>query len=95
MFQLERCGSGPVVGNRKCVVYVHYSLYNDHDECPFDSSRLRKKKPESYRMGHDSMIEGMAIGIQTMKKGEKSKFVIEPEYAYKKLGVPPRIPSSK
>ncbi|XP_065226166.1 inactive peptidyl-prolyl cis-trans isomerase FKBP6 [Planococcus citri] len=89
---LERCGSGPVVGNSsKCVVYVHYQMYNDHNEVPFDASRLRQKKPYSFRLGYDSMIVGMVIAIQSMKRGEQSKFLLDPEYAYGKLGVPPRI----
>ena len=78
----------------KCVVYVHYTMYNDHQEVPFDISRMRQKKPYAFRLGHDSMIEGMVIAIQTMKKGEKSKFLIDPQYAYGELGVPPRIPPS-
>ena len=32
------------------------------------------------------------VGIQTMSKGEKAEFVIEPEWAYGKKGVEGRYP---
>ena len=38
-------------------------------------------------------ILGWEIAIPTMKKGEKSRFLIKPEYAYGKMGCPPRIPA--
>ena len=38
------------------------------------------------------MIKGWDIGIMTMKLGEKAELVIKPEYAYGKIGTPPKIP---
>ena len=40
------------------------------------------------------MIPGLECGIATMKKGEESFFLVSPDYAFGKRGVPPRIPGS-
>lgn len=94
--QLEQCGVGNVVGDEeKVVVYFHYEAYSEFNEYPFDASRLRHKKPLVVRIGVDSLILGLALAIRSMKKGEKSKFLIHPDYAYQERGVPPRIPASK
>lgn len=38
------------------------------------------------------MIAGLEYGIATMKKAEEAQFLISPQYAFGKRGVPPRIP---
>ena len=38
------------------------------------------------------VLPGLDIAVHSMKKGEKSKFLVKPEYAYGSMGVPPRIP---
>ena len=37
-------------------------------------------------------IVGWDIAVSTMRKGELSRFLISPNYAYGELGCPPRIP---
>jgi len=57
----------------------------------FDSS-LTRNEPYMFTIGEGKVIKGWEIGVKTMKIGEKSKFSIFPEYAYKKKGIPPIIP---
>ena len=42
----------------------------------------------------DELLPGWYIGVSTMRRGEKSKFLLAPEYAFKDLGSPPRVPPS-
>ena len=39
-----------------------------------------------------NVIWGVDIAVASMHKKERSKFLISPEYAFGKLGCPPRIP---
>ena len=38
------------------------------------------------------MIPGWDVGIGTMRKTELARFIVKPEYAFGKMGCPPRIP---
>lgn len=38
-------------------------------------------------------LAGLELGLLTMKKGEFSRFLFEPQYAYGDLGCPPLIPA--
>ena len=40
------------------------------------------------------MVQGLMIGILSMKKGEKSEIIVYPKYAFGKLGVRTRIPAN-
>lgn len=40
----------------------------------------------------EELLPGWYIGVSTMRRGEKSKFLLSPEYAFKDLGSPPRVP---
>ena len=37
-------------------------------------------------------LPGMNLGVSTMRKGEKARFLIDPKYYFKELGCPPRVP---
>ena len=37
-------------------------------------------------------IAGWDVAVSTMRKGELSRFLVSPAYAYGELGCPPRIP---
>lgn len=89
--QVKRPGTGKIVSPDN-VVYIHYSGHVNLDEIPFDNSYLRRKYPERYQLGAGNLIPGLEFGIRTMKKGEKSQFLIEPDYAFGPKGCPPRIP---
>jgi len=43
------------------------------------------------RVGNGEMIEGVDIALVTMRKGEFSRFLIKPDYAFGERGSPPRI----
>lgn len=95
VMKLIKCsGTGPVVPP-DAVVYVHYSSYFDNIEVPFDVSFLRSKKPVRFVLGQNVLIKGMEIGIQTMKRKEKSQFLLHPDVAYGRMGCPPRIPKNE
>jgi len=74
------------------TITIHYHLQLEGQDEPFDSSILRAK-PERYKLGDGQLIQGLEIGILTMKKGEKAQFWINYDYAYGKFGCPPRIPA--
>ncbi len=40
------------------------------------------------------VIVGLDLGVRTMKRGEKARFILAPECAFGRLGVKPRIPPS-
>lgn len=42
----------------------------------------------------DLTLAGLELGLLTMKKGESSRFLFEPQYAFGDLGCPPLIPGS-
>jgi len=73
------------------TVTLHYSLALEGQDEPFDSSYLRGRS-ERYKLSEGQLIEGMEIGIRTMKKNEKAMFMINWVYAYGQIGCPPRIP---
>lgn len=41
----------------------------------------------------DVTLAGLELGLLTMKKGEFSRFLFKPQYAYGNMGCPPRIPA--
>ena len=49
-------------------------------------------EPLKIIIGSGQVIKGWDIGILTMKLGEKADLIIKPEYAYGKIGAPPKIP---
>lgn len=74
---------------------MHYAAYTEFVELPFDVTRLRHKKPLPVRLGEGAVLWGFELCIRSMKKGEKSKFLVDPALAFMERGVPPRIPGSK
>lgn len=45
-------------------------------------------------MSTDVTLAGLEVGLLTMKKGEFSRFLFYPQYAFGDLGCPPRIPAA-
>lgn len=74
-------------------VRIHYNAYFEMNDEPFDSTHLRNKSCE-FRLGDGSVVSGLDIAVSTMKKNEKSEFIIEPEYYCGKQGCPPRVPAN-
>lgn len=87
----EGSGASPKEGQR---VKVHYTgTFTDGQK--FDSS-VDRGVPFEFNIG-SGVIQGMSIGVATMKVGEKSKFTFKPEYAYGERGagsgaIPPYTP---
>ena len=59
----------------------------------FDSSEKRK---EDLRLtvGAGQLIEGLDLGIMTMKLGEHADLFIAPKYGYGHIGMPPSVPGN-
>jgi FK506-binding protein 6 len=73
------------------TVRIHYNGYLEYSDEPYDSTRLRNK-PLTLHLGTGGAIPGLEIGVSTMKKGELAHILVKPEYAFGKMGCPPRIP---
>lgn len=44
--------------------------------------------------GADLTLWGLELGLLTMKRGEHSRVLLQPQYAYGDLGCPPLIPAA-
>lgn len=82
-------GTGEIVAPG-AICRVHYNGYIEYRGEPFDSTRLRNRQ-QQIRLGA-SFILGFDVAMATMRKGEISKFIFSPAYAYREMGCPPRIP---
>ncbi|XP_053941053.1 inactive peptidyl-prolyl cis-trans isomerase FKBP6 isoform X3 [Cuculus canorus] len=87
-----RPGSGRAVPPGASVA-VKYSGYFEHKEEPF-CTNCHRRFPGLMKLGKDITLQGLEIGLLTMKKGEVAKFVFAPDYAYGQRGCPPLIPPS-
>ena len=67
----------PILGNRVTIKYIEKNIKNE---------LLQKKETIAVlKIGSNRINEGLDIGIQTMKVGEKSLFILSPEYSNIKL----------
>ncbi|PRD21191.1 UNVERIFIED_CONTAM: Inactive peptidyl-prolyl cis-trans isomerase FKBP6 [Trichonephila clavipes] len=46
------------------------------------------------KLDDGNLIPGLEMGIKTMKKGELSRIMVHPSYAFGEMGCPPRIPAN-
>ncbi|CAN8003761.1 unnamed protein product, partial [Ixodes hexagonus] len=89
--QVLRPGVGAVVPSDSCVTF-HYSAYLEMSDEPFDSTRMRNRPHRS--LLSDVLIVGLAKALMTMRKGEVARVLVQPEYAFGKMGCAPRIPGN-
>lgn len=89
--KVMRPGAGPVVPPGSGVCF-HYNAYLEMADEPFDSTRLRGR---AFRCLLDDMIiPGLSLAVATMRKGEIARFLVAPQYAFGRMGCPPRIPAN-
>lgn len=86
-YKVMKEGTGATPGAED-VVEVHYHGTLT-DGTVFDSS-VERGKTISFPLNR--VIRGWTEGLQTMKEGGKTKFVIPAELAYGEAGAPPKIP---
>jgi FKBP-type peptidyl-prolyl cis-trans isomerase FkpA len=86
-YKVIKEGTGATPGAED-VVEVHYHGTLT-DGTVFDSSKERGK---TISFPLNRVIKGWTEGLQTMKEGGTSKFVIPADLAYGEAGAPPKIP---
>lgn len=86
-YKVLKEGTGATPGAED-VVEVHYHGTLT-DGTVFDSS-VERGKTISFPLNR--VIKGWTEGLQTMKEGGKTKFVIPADLAYGEAGAPPKIP---
>ena len=82
---LETTGEVP----NRATITIHYSLYLEGQDEPYDSSILRGKC-ERYILDDGQLLPGLEIAIKSMKKKEHSEFLISSAYGFGEFGCPPR-----
>lgn len=86
-YKVIKEGTGATPGAEDTVeVHYHGTLT---DGSVFDSS-VERGKTISFPLNR--VIKGWTEGLQTMKEGGKTKFVIPADLAYGEAGAPPKIP---
>ncbi|KAJ8266567.1 hypothetical protein GJAV_G00131970 [Gymnothorax javanicus] len=90
--EVIQSGEGPPVP-RDASVSIHFSAYLEYSDHPFETTN-HLKYPRMMKLGRDVTLYGLELGLLTMKKGEFSRFLFLPNYAYGQIGCPPLIPPS-
>ncbi|XP_072285097.1 inactive peptidyl-prolyl cis-trans isomerase FKBP6 [Pyxicephalus adspersus] len=90
--EVIRAGCGETVPPDSSLI-VKYSGYLEHSDKPYDTNWFHRN-PRLMKLGEDITLLGMEVGILTMQRGELSRFLYSPAYAYGALGCPPLIPPS-
>lgn len=87
---IHKEGNGPVPKPGQRVVLIYEGRIKETGVV-FDSSTNNKKKFK-FLLQKDEVIDGLTIAVSSMHMGEKSTFIIEPEYGYGEKGRDPLIP---
>ena len=88
--RIYRFGEEEIIPEKGQEVTVNYEGRLE-DGSIFDRS-IDRGEPLKFYIGTGQVIRGWDIGISTMKLGEKADLIRKPEYAYGKIGAPPKIP---
>ncbi|KAG8590125.1 hypothetical protein GDO81_006647 [Engystomops pustulosus] len=89
--EMIREGSGEKVPSDATVI-IKFSGYLEHSDRPFETNCFHRN-PRLMRLGEDITLLGMEVSLLTMQRGELSRFLYSPDYAYGKMGCPPVIPA--
>uniref|UniRef100_A0A3Q3SBQ1 peptidylprolyl isomerase n=1 Tax=Mastacembelus armatus TaxID=205130 RepID=A0A3Q3SBQ1_9TELE len=90
--QVVQPGEGPPVPQNASVL-IRYSGFLEYSDHPFETN-ANIKYPQMMKLGRDVTLAGLELGLLTMKKGEFSRFLFQPQYAYGEMGCPPIIPAA-
>lgn len=88
--RIRREGIGELPPNMS-VCSILYSSFLEYLDEPIDYTYI--KKPFQFRLG-TAVLNGLNCAVASMKVTEKAQFLIHPDYAYGKMGCPPRIPEN-
>lgn len=92
VFKRKLCsGTGQPI---KCdsLVFFNYAFWSEASREPFDSTWLRRKI-DITDMAQDPILPGLRELLLTARQGEFCEAIFLPEFAFGKLGAPPRIPA--
>ncbi|XP_068433157.1 inactive peptidyl-prolyl cis-trans isomerase FKBP6-like [Clinocottus analis] len=90
--EVVQSGEGPPVPENASVL-IHYSGFLEYSDRPFETT-THLKYPRMMKLGRDVTLAGLEMGLLTMRKGEFSRFLFQPQYAYGDMGCPPLIPAA-
>ncbi|XP_075940983.1 inactive peptidyl-prolyl cis-trans isomerase FKBP6 [Anarhichas minor] len=90
--EVVQSGEGPPVPENASVL-IHYSSFLEYSDRPFETT-THYKYPRMMKLGRDVTLAGLELGLLTMRKGEFSRFLFQPQYAYGDMGCPPLIPAA-
>lgn len=82
-------GKGEVMESNMYRIQWNYIMFFEGEKVAFDSTYLGKK--QSPIVTCEDILPGLWLAAMSMKKGEKSKFIIHHSLMYGKYGCPPRI----
>ena len=85
LVQEVKAGVGDTIPDGASVAF-HYNGFLEHNDEPFDSTALRGR-PERRLLDNGEILLGLNIAIKTMRHGEKSRFLIWPQYAFGKVRI--------
>ncbi|XP_044141715.1 inactive peptidyl-prolyl cis-trans isomerase FKBP6 [Bufo gargarizans] len=88
--EVIRAGGGDKVVPDATVI-LKLTGYLEHSDVPFENNSFRRNPP-LMKLGEDITLLGLEISLLTMQRGELSRFLFSPKYAYGEMGCPPLIP---
>lgn len=94
LIKLLREGTGAAKVPDDAFVVFNFNAFRDNEDEPFDSTFMRNR-PFKVRLGQGDLLMGLEEALKTMKKSEKSQFLIHYDLAYGEFGCPPRIQKCK
>eukprot|EP00826_Nyctotherus_ovalis_P006025 TRINITY_DN11385_c0_g1_i4.p1 TRINITY_DN11385_c0_g1~~TRINITY_DN11385_c0_g1_i4.p1 ORF type:complete len:279 (+),score=84.81 TRINITY_DN11385_c0_g1_i4:85-921(+) len=84
-------GSGPLPKANQIVVIDYIGRFLSGSEF---KNTFEEGMPKRFPIGMGEVIKGWDIGVFTMRKGERARFVMQSNYAYGDKGFPPEIPAN-